>query len=139
MRAYLPIREGGAVLARALENMGAELTGLLGTPETQDAATRVLGLADHPAVETYNVGEMVSAGPVYRVAAGLSVVQQAGRELLSNGRDAVEIPPGLNQPVRWVVNRPEITEASLAAAFPGLDQSSIEDLMGKLRAMSVLL
>jgi len=138
MRAYLPVREGGAALARALEDMGAELTGLLSTPEMQDAATRVLGLADHPAVETYNVGEMVSAGPVYRVATGLSVVQQAGRELLSNGRDAVEIPAGLNEPVRWVVKRLEITEASLATAFPGLDQSSIEDLVGKLRAMSVL-
>ena len=88
--------------------------------------------------ETYDVAELVSTGPVYCVASGISVVEQAGQELISNGREAAEIPAGLNEPVRWVVDRREITEDALAAAFPRMDRSVVADLIGKLRAMKVL-
>ena len=138
MRAYLPVKSGDAALARALENMGSELTRLLATPEVRHAAVNTMGPSFQSDSETYDVAALVSAGPVYSVDCGVSVVKQAGQELLSNGREATEIPAGLTEPVRWVMDRREITEDALAAAFPLLDRSLVADLIGKLRAMKVL-
>ncbi len=138
MRAYLPVKSGKSALARALEDMGSELTRLLTAPEIRDAAVHTMGPSFRSEAETYDVAELVSTGPVYCVASGISVVKQAGQELISNGREATEIPAGLNEPVRWVVDRREITEDALAAAFPRMDRSLVADLIGKLRAMKVL-
>ena len=138
MRAYLPVTSDGPALARALEDLGGELARLLTSPEIRKAAVDAAGTSFRPKSENYDVAGLVSAGPVYRVDPTISVVEQAGKQLLSNGREATEIPAGFDEPVRWVVNRQEVTEGALVAAFPMINPSLIVDLIGKLRAMGVL-
>ena len=73
-----------------------------------------------------------------RTGSDFKVVRKDGRAALTSPRGAAPIPPGAEEPVAWMVDRPSFARGDLLDAFPKLAAMDLDHLIGQLQAMGVL-
>jgi len=135
-RQALP-RADDAERASYLAELGRRFAALA----TADAAARLeqalpRDLADYRLPED---GPAAAGTARYRCsAARLAVVETPQGWQLRSARGAVPIPAGRERLVAWVVGRPGFSRAELGDAFPDLDPTLIDALLGELAAMKVI-
>ncbi|MBP5858144.1 cupin-like domain-containing protein [Marivibrio halodurans] len=66
------------------------------------------------------------------------VVTKDGRHGLASPRGIVPIPPGLDGPVRWVVEAGRFARGDLLDAFPAMSAMEIDRLLQQMQQMGVL-
>ncbi|HYE00716.1 MAG TPA: cupin domain-containing protein [Alphaproteobacteria bacterium] len=76
--------------------------------------------------------------PVYRLAGAFQVVREGGAWKLKGSRGAVPVPPGLEGPIGWIVERGRFSDADFAAAHPALGEAARRRLYADLAGMKVL-
>jgi len=137
LRGDLPAKPGSLTLEKALQSMGKELEKLATSGAFKSASEQLLA-AYTPQRENYDIAALTKAEPVYLVAEGISVRKANGKDVLYDGRQGVEIPPGFSPLVSWVVGRKELTMTELADAFPAIGDDARKDVLQKLGAMGVV-
>lgn len=69
---------------------------------------------------------------------GIKLMRHKGAWVLTDGKQGVPIPPGLDKPIAWALDRPAFEESDLAAAFPALKPPARAKLLQDLTNMGVL-
>lgn len=73
-----------------------------------------------------------------RVNDSLAIREIGGKPVLAGSGAGVPIPPGLEDMVAWVLNRPRFTESALADAFPDRPRPAIKRFLGDMQKMHVV-
>jgi hypothetical protein len=67
-----------------------------------------------------------------------TVVRHGGDWMLRRGNKATAIPPGLDRPVAWIIERRRFALTELAAAFPDLGNEQRTEFLRSLEAMGMI-
>ncbi len=73
-----------------------------------------------------------------RLATKLKVVERKQGSLLTDGSRAVPIPPGMEKPIAWMLDRETFIERELFAAHPVLHEAGLRKLLADMQAMKVI-
>ncbi|HEU0071067.1 MAG TPA: cupin domain-containing protein [Alphaproteobacteria bacterium] len=135
-RADLPRRHGqGPNTGRALFD---ERVAALGRRLAELAAAPDVIAALHNFQDEYRYRSKRPEMRYEPTARDFSVVAQGGRWALARAGKGVPIPPGLNEPVAWIVGRENFSENELTSAFPLLDGDTRGELLRSLLSMKVI-
>lgn len=74
----------------------------------------------------------------WKVRPGIVLLARPDGPHLGDSRRSVRIPPGMEKPVAWVVERGAFAEPEFRAAFPALPPSAASRLLADLASMKVL-
>ncbi len=86
-------------------------------------------------------GEIIgtSSGEKYGLAApNVSVTARDGQPVLRFGNKGVPVPPGMAEPLRWIVKRQVFYTSDFDAAFPDMPEEARGQLVTDLLSMQVL-
>lgn len=73
-----------------------------------------------------------------RTGDGFKVVQKDGRFALAGPQGLAPLPPGAEQPVAWMIDRPRFARGDALDAFPKIPAMEFDRLTAQLVAMGVL-
>jgi bifunctional lysine-specific demethylase and histidyl-hydroxylase MINA len=132
-----PDADGGAALAGHMTALGARVAEFVREPATIDQFTRFI------AGYRYNRGTLTLPDDALakrwrRRSAGLKVSRGPNGWLLGDGRRNVPIPPGMEGPVTWIVDRESFGESELTGKFPTIGEKALKRLLTDLAAMKVV-
>ena len=87
---------------------------------------------------TYELPERPASDEFVLKTGGLKVVRRDGRYFLRSGKAGVPIPPGAQDFVSWVLERPRFLDDEARARFSHLGPGRVDELLGQLRGMDVI-
>lgn len=132
-----PGRDGTAAFARQLDRLGERLKELARNPGFRTAAEAAVRAYRYNREDISLPGDAaVDRWQVARDRFRLAQVQ--GRWALVEGRNGTPVPGGLEDKLRWVLDRPAFAEDELAEAFPQLQSHERRKLLGDLANMQVI-
>ena len=136
-RANLTVNPDEDALAQDLRKIGEVFKVMVESKEVRTAVAEYLK-EFVASSKSYDITKLIADDVHYQIVPGIKLAKKNGKTLLGKGKTWVEVPEGLEEPIAWVLERDEVTEQSLSAAFSAMDKGAVAELIGNLRSMSVL-
>ncbi|GAB4393320.1 MAG: hypothetical protein Tsb0032_12290 [Kiloniellaceae bacterium] len=150
LRADLPHKADAAALGRLLKKMGGKVETILASKAARDAAVKAV--QDWPyAFKSYDlesrvktpceptsVPQTATEGESFQVSKKVRVVEQNGRPILTDGKQHVEVPPGIASQVSFIMSRDTVSAATLRSQFPEMSEAAVAELIQNMKAMRAI-